>query len=123
MACSATVTGTLTTNCAARYTGASCLADGCCDWNARNEICSKLTCATMEDNSPDACKGCVTCPGTWTISNARAASRWAITVTGQTVVTSTGSHSFQYKLTTAGFRKAASALSVKFKPGLGHKLK
>jgi len=120
MACSVNITGTPTSACSYGTSG-DCNADPCCIWTTYPPPpgCFKRACAGLADNSPDVCPGCNTCPGTWVITDARGNTAWAITVTGQTRVT-TGSISFQYKLTSGGFFKTPGANLVKFKPGLNH---
>ena len=76
--CSASITGTNTHNCD-QYGLAddkpSCYADPCCKITVygppENWDCLVQLCTHADITNPDMCAGCVTCPGIWTITDAR----------------------------------------------------
>lgn len=80
--------------------------------------CDPITCADLTDNNPDVCPGCNTCGGDWDINDNRGLTPWAITVTGETHIT-TGGHEIVsgYRLTTGSIRTKPGALHVR--PGTG----
>ena len=89
MACS--VTGTMTTDCAARSVATCESADNCCTWLTSHPPakCVKKACSAL--SNPDVCAGCFTCSNLWTISNARGNTPWNIIANGGIEVNAGGS--------------------------------
>lgn len=64
------------------------ISDGDCETCSGCDIgggCSNKTCTQVAatSNNPDVCAGCNTCPGNWTIDNARGTLPWDVDATGR----------------------------------------